>query len=257
MEDWVLFAFAAALAQTLRFALQKQLASGLLSAVGATYARFVWASPITLAAVILGSAATDTPWPSLSLEFWLYTAMGGVAQILATVLLVMLFSLRNFAIGVTFKKTEVLLTAGAGALILGDRVGPAGLGAMALGFAGVLLLSRPPDGKPGPRSIMLGLSSGLCFALAGVGYRGAVLAVDMADNPVFQTGWALAMVTTLQLTVMTVWLLARDPARSSPCCAPGAKSALSASLLSPGAFAGSALLRFRMRRLSSPLARWS
>ena len=62
--------------------------------------------------------------------------MGGVAQILATVCIVLLFSLRNFAVGVTFKKTEVMLTALAGLVILGESVSLAGIVAIAIGLGG-------------------------------------------------------------------------------------------------------------------------
>ena len=49
--------------------------------------------------------------------------VGAVAQIGATLLLLHLFRLRNFAVGNTFAKTETVQAVLFGFLLLGDRVG--------------------------------------------------------------------------------------------------------------------------------------
>ena len=91
--------------------LQKVLAGGRLSAVGSTFARFAYASPAGL--VVLGLV----PWtrgqalPQIMPAFWGWALFGGLGQILATVFVVMTFRTRNFAVGITLKKTEVILTA--------------------------------------------------------------------------------------------------------------------------------------------------
>lgn len=44
----------------------------------------------------------------MSGPFWAYALAGGLTQILATMCVVALFAERNFAVGITFKKTEVI-----------------------------------------------------------------------------------------------------------------------------------------------------
>ena len=119
MEAWVLISIAAAFFQTLRFMLQKHLATDRLSATGATFARFVFSAPLIVVAMLFYGAISGQSLPLVSARFGVFAAVGGISQILATVAVVALFSERNFAVGITFKKTEVILTALVGFLVLG------------------------------------------------------------------------------------------------------------------------------------------
>ncbi|WP_101069079.1 DMT family transporter [Roseovarius salinarum] len=216
MEAWIILSVAAAAFQTLRFMLQKQLSMGALSALGATFARFAWSAPFAalLAGVALG--ATGAGLPRLSPAFWAHALGGGLAQILATWCVVALFARRNFAVGITLKKTEVLQTALVGFVLLGDRTGPAALAAIAGGLAGVLVLSRGPDSvaRQGVfnRAAGLGLASGALFAVSAVGYRGATLEVA-SDLPLLRAVVTLAVVTAAQAMGMAFWLAWRDRAQ--------------------------------------------
>ena len=215
MDAWIAFSVAAAFAQTLRFMVQKQLKTAGLSTGGATFARFLYSAPVVLAGGLVYLGATGQAVPAMSGTFWAYALVGGVAQVLATMCTVALFSHRNFAVGITFKKTEVILTAIVGLVVLGDRVSGPGWAALAVGLAGVLLLSDPPGGA-GPlhrrllnRAAGLGLVSGVFFAVSAVCYRGATLALGVEDL-VLRAGWTLAMVTGSQLVGMAIWLAWRE-----------------------------------------------
>lgn len=221
VAPWILATLAAALFQTLRFALQKRLKQAGLSAVGATWARFLWSAPFLVPAVAVWLATTNASWPEQSWRFWGFALAGGIAQILATVCVVVLFTRRHFAVGITFKKSEVLQTVLVGWLLLGEGVTVAGFFAILLGLLALLILADPP--KPEAigagaglsrllsPSVGLGLASGAFFALAGVGYRGAVLA--LGDGPVaFRAAVALMLVTLVQNFVMVTWLVLRDRA---------------------------------------------
>jgi drug/metabolite transporter (DMT)-like permease len=215
MDAWIAFSVAAAFAQTLRFMVQKQLKAAGLSTGGATFARFLYSAPVVLAGMLAYLWATERAVPAMSGAFWAYALAGGAAQVLATMCTVALFSHRNFAVGITFKKTEVILTAVVGLVVLGDRVSGAGWAALALGLGGVLLLSDPPGGA-GPlhrrllnRAAGLGLLSGVFFAVSAVSYRGATLALGVEDL-VLRAGWTLAMVTGSQLVGMAAWLAWRE-----------------------------------------------
>lgn len=190
MDAWLLITFAAATFQTLRFVLQKRLSAKELSAAGATFARFIYSFPFAFAIALAYQQISAQAWPQIAPAFWAYCVIGGTAQILATVCVVMLLGRRNFAVGVTFKKTEVILAVIVGLIVLGDGISLPALTAVLIGMGGVLMLSKP--GKGGgwdSAAVALGLGSGVLFAISGVTYRGATL---------FQT------------LAMLVWLVWRD-----------------------------------------------
>ncbi|MBY6166360.1 DMT family transporter [Pseudooceanicola nitratireducens] len=210
MESWIFFSLAATLFQTIRFMLQKVLATGGLSAGGATFARFLYSGPIVWLIVLL-----VPDWPAIAPGFWPYAVVGGVTQILATVCVVLLFQTRNFAVGITLKKTEVLLTVLVGIVILGEGVSWPGFAAMVLGVLGVLLLSDPPKVQGSWRSLLLnravglGLTSGIFFAISAVTYRGASLQVEA--EPAIRSLFTLACVLMVQVSALGAWLLIREP----------------------------------------------
>lgn len=200
IATWALVSALAALAQTVRFILQKRLTQTGLSASAATFARFVFAAPVLWVAVPLYAGDRGISLPGAA--FWSYASVGGLAQIGGTIATVSLFSQRNFAVGVTFAKTEVLMAALVGLLVLGDRESSGAMGAILLGLAGVYLLSRNPLGGPvWNRATGLGLGAGLCFAVSGVCYRGASLALAQPDA-VLSGATTLMFVTSFQAVIM-------------------------------------------------------
>ena len=215
MSLWISISVAAAVFQTLRFMLQKVMAKQTLSATGATFARFLYSAPIIVVLTTLYLKQTGQAWPDLSPRFWMYAATGGLAQVLATVCVVLVFKSRNFAVGITFKKTEVILAVLVGIVVLGDQVSWQGLGAIVLGLIGVLLLSSPAQIEAWNWRMMfnratgLGILSGALFAVSAVTYRGASLQLDMTDHW-GRAGVTLAMVTSMQLAGMAIYLFLRE-----------------------------------------------
>ncbi|MEL6838839.1 MAG: DMT family transporter [Pseudomonadota bacterium] len=215
MEPWILITLGAAAAQTLRFMLQKHLKATQLSTAGATFARFVYSAPLVAVIATFYATYTGQGAPQVPAEFWPYMLAGGTSQILATMCVVALFMHRNFAVGITFKKTEVLLSALFGFIILGDTFTGWAIFAMCVGLAGVLLLSDPPGGS-GPwrrrifnRATALGIGAGLLFGISGNGYRGASL--SLGDGDVFYRAIiTLAFVTAFQTIAMAAYLVWRE-----------------------------------------------
>jgi len=210
IESWIFFALAATVFQTARFMLQKVLATGGLSAGGATFARFIYSAPIVWIAILF-----LPEWPAFGSNFWAFAIAGGLSQILATVCVVLLFQTRNFAVGITLKKTEVLLTVLVGIVILGEGVSWAGFAAMVVGVFGVLLLSDPPKvGQGGWRSVLfsravvLGLTSGIFFGISAVTYRGATL--EVAADPAIRALMTLACVLLVQVVSLGAYLAIRE-----------------------------------------------
>ena len=215
MQAWVYLSIAAAAFQTIRFMLQKQLSMGALSTGGATFARFFYSAPFVVSLTLIYIFWQGQNMPGFSARFWAYALTGGLAQILATWCVVALFARRNFAVGITFKKTEVIQTALVGLVVLGDRVTMPGMVAIIVGLIGVLILSDMPGGAGYWMRRMinpaagLGLISGAFFAVSAVAYRGATLEISSAD-PLLRAGVALAVVTTSQAFGMAVWLAWRE-----------------------------------------------
>ncbi len=217
MSLWIPITIAAASFQTVRFMLQKSLSSVKLSAAGATFARFAYSLPLALVGLVLAIQVTGLSLPDLSAWFWVFAIVGGTSQILATICVVALFKQRNFAVGITFKKTEVIQTAIVGFVVLGDQVSTGALGAIVVGLLAVLLLSKTPGGDGAwwqhltNRASRLGLGSGVLFAFSSVSYRGASLELGDIDAW-FRALVTLAAVVTFQFVSMGLWLLWRDRA---------------------------------------------
>ncbi|SFT77478.1 DMT family transporter [Sedimentitalea nanhaiensis] len=217
MSLWIPVTLAAAVFQTLRFMLQKSLSTAKLSAAGATFARFAYSAPLIVALLAGYLWVSGRSLPPLGGWFWSYAIIGGLSQILATICVVALFKQRNFAVGITFKKTEVIQTALVGWIVLGEGVSAGGFVAILLGLAAVLILSKSPDVQgnwvrhlTSPASV-LGLGSGVLFAFSAVAYRGASLQLGDLE-PVLRAAITLACVASLQALSMALWLGVRDRA---------------------------------------------
>jgi drug/metabolite transporter (DMT)-like permease len=216
MELWIFATLIAASLQTVRFMLQKVLSRSQLSTAGATFSRFCYSAPILWICVLGYFWANDLPAPVLSILFWCYASLGGLAQIFATVCVVALFRSRNFAVGITFKKTEVIQSVLVGLLLLQEGVSLYGFVAILIGLVGVLLLSDQSDkGQTGSQRFLnratgLGVLSGFLFAISSVSYRGATLQVSM-PTPILTAAVTLVMVVSLQMIAMTIWIYFREP----------------------------------------------
>ena len=217
MELWIPITIGAAFMQNLRSALQKHLKAE-LSTVGATSSRFFYALPFAflyLAGLKLG-LGLELPRPNL--VFAAYTVLGGISQILATALLVSLFSYRNFAVGTAYSKTETVQTAIIGILILGDPLGLAAGIAILISVVGVfaITLARSEEGIAGVlaglggKAAWIGLASGALFGVAAVSYRAAALSLG-GEGFLMQAAFTLASVLVLQSLAMMAYMRLREP----------------------------------------------
>ena len=97
MEPWIFITIGAALAQSLRFMLQKQLKTTALSTAGTTFARFVYSAPFVAIAAMLYARGSGQGVPDLPPAFFGYAALGGLSQIFWTVCFVALFMHHHIA----------------------------------------------------------------------------------------------------------------------------------------------------------------
>ncbi|WP_415184032.1 EamA/RhaT family transporter [Phaeovulum sp.] len=211
MALWIWVTLAAALVQTLRFMLQKRLKGAGLSTGGATFSRFLFGAPIAALAATLTLSLTGETVPLPGARFWIFALAGGAAQVAATFLTVALFSLRNFAVGVAFTKTETVQVALFSVVVLGEAVSGLGWLAILIGLAGVLLLSRTPAGGGlRSRATVYGVLAGGLFGISAIGYRGATL--ELLPLAAFTRAVVtLACVTFAQSIGMALYLRLREP----------------------------------------------
>lgn len=224
---WVVFTLVAAFSQTFRNLLQKGL-TATLGTVGATHVRFLFGLPcaiLMVGAIVLVHPPRQAHW---SFEFWLWVAVGGVAQIVATALMLAAMQMKSFAIATAYVKSEPVTVALLAFVFLGEPLAAWALASIVMATVGVILMSVPaggtrktvvPGASPSPERdkasslgapVALGIAAGALFALAAVGFRGGILA--LGDDPFFvRAGLTLLASLAIQTTLLSLWLLLRSP----------------------------------------------
>ncbi|WP_376871409.1 EamA family transporter [Albirhodobacter sp. R86504] len=211
MSLWIWITLFAALVQTLRFMLQKRLKGIGLSTGGATFSRFLFAAPLAALAALTVLTLGGEVVPRPSAAFFGFALLGGLAQVIATFLTVALFSLRNFAVGVAFTKTETVQVALFSWLVLGEVVGAFELVAIAVGIIGVILLIRGAKGvRFDRRAALYGVAAGALFGISAIGYRGATAEL-LPMSFVARALVALSFVTCAQSIGMAIYLRMFEP----------------------------------------------
>lgn len=216
MPLWIPITIAAAFLQNLRSALQRQLARD-LTATSATYVRFLFGLPVALLYVGALLIAFDETPPVPPALFYAYVFVGGLAQIIGTVLLVALFSHRNFVVGTTYSKTETVQTALFGIVVLGEAISfGAGVGilislvgVMAISVARTSLSASTLVSSLTGRTALMGMGSGAAYGIAAVCYRAGSLSLGM-DGFLLPAAITLAIVLAIQTALMTAWLVWKD-----------------------------------------------
>jgi drug/metabolite transporter (DMT)-like permease len=225
---WALLSVAAAAFQTARNTLQRTLVAK-VGTVGATHVRFMFGLPFALLfllAVSLWLQLSQSPFSvastfaSRTSVFWFALAGGALTQVLATAFMLAAMEKQSF-VGVTaFVKTEPLLVALFGVLILGDVLSLSAWSSIALATAGVVMFSWPAqttknNGYDIMAATIPGLISASCFAFSVLGFRGSVLALDVQIPFYVRAILVLALGQILQTVVLSLWLRIREPGRLS------------------------------------------
>ncbi len=211
---WVYLTLLAATSQALRTGGQKHLTQH-LSTLGVTLVRFVYGLPFVVVYFVVLLKVYGKEIPPLTLEFLAYSLAGAISQILATLFLIYLFSLRNFAVGTTYARTEAFLTAVVGALLFGEFIKFQGWIAITISVAGVVVITAVRTGLDDSgglfkrlwnKSAAVGLSSGFCFALSVLFIRRASLSLG-DDTFLFPAALTLITLVVMQSTMLGVYLL--------------------------------------------------
>lgn len=217
MELWVPITVSAALFQCWRTAMQQKLRN-LLSVNGAGFVRFLYGAPTALVLLIGALLLSGAPLPKVNAAFLLACTAGGLAQIVATNLLIMAFGYRNFAVGTAYSKTETAQSAILALILLGEVLHPAAWFGICIGLAGVMTLSLAGRGLR-PRELaaatvqpaaLAGLGAGFLFALTAVFIK--VANHTLSGSSVFVRALLVLVVTnTLQTLLQGGYLAWREP----------------------------------------------
>jgi drug/metabolite transporter (DMT)-like permease len=207
---WAVFTVAAAFAQTIRNAMQRELSAS-LGTVGATQVRFLFGFPFALVFFAVLLVVTGTPVPRPGFYFWPWVAAGAFIQIAATALMLAAMGERSFVVTIAYTKTEPIQVALFGFIVLGDVVTPSMLAAIVAATLGVIVMSTKPGGMVGGiRPTLLGLASGGALALAVIGFRGAILSLGLADYVMAAT-FTLVVGLAIQSAALSLYLSLRRP----------------------------------------------
>jgi drug/metabolite transporter (DMT)-like permease len=209
---WALFTVTAAAAQTARNAMQR----GLTAKVGvaaASWARFIFALPFALASLAV-VMALDPALPHVGPGYASWLAVGSLSQMAATATMLLAMRGKSFVTVVAYTKTEPLQIAAFSLVFLGESLGVLGMLAVALGTIGVMLMSWPRSKAAAGsdlRSAGWGVVAGAGFAMAAVGYRGAIGELEGVS---FLSAATLTLAATLcvQTALSVAWLLIADRA---------------------------------------------
>ena len=175
--------------------------------------RFLFGLPFALLFLAIVLTATGLPFPILNQTMLAWTLVAALAQIGATALLLAAMRERSFVVTTAYAKTEPVQVAIFGLAFLGDHVTPGLALAILIATAGVLIVSWPRSKAAEEaftwKPALLGIGSGALFAIAAIGFRGGIRALD---TPSFVVAAATTLVAGLavQTVVLTTYLLVAD-----------------------------------------------
>jgi drug/metabolite transporter (DMT)-like permease len=212
---WIFVAIFAAALQTFRSAFQKRMIPD-IGKFGATYIRFIYALPFTFLIFIFWFFILKNEIPKLNNLAIFYCFIGALCQVLFTLLLMIIFSYRNFAAGIAFSKTEVLFAALIEIFILNIVFLPIINFGIILGVFAVIFLSVAKETTNindvlvkisksfFTFSTLFGVLTGLILAGSTVGYRMAIINVE--GHILDATIYLSILAVFIQSIMMGIWL---------------------------------------------------
>lgn len=210
-SSWIVFTLMAAFMQSWRNAFQKQL-SATVDVYGVTLARFLFGFPFAILYIFwLYQSHPIQLHANFTPKFWLYIFIAGCSQILATILMVMLFKQKNYAVGVGLAKSEAILAALIGVLFLQEHLSFLGWVGVVIGGVAVFLLSKGNQLKTLSLSTLtIGIGSGLSFAVTSLLVREASL--ELSTLPfLHRAAWVLLCVIGFQCISLLLYLVIFSP----------------------------------------------
>jgi drug/metabolite transporter (DMT)-like permease len=213
---WIPITIAAALCQNIRTTMQQKI-RGILSVDGANFVRYLYGAPLALGALAFLVWGTGRTVPTISWTFLLLVTIAGVAQIVATSLMIHSFSLRNFTVGTVYSKTETVFVALFATFIAGEPLAFGSWMGIFVCLGGVAVLSvrgklsdiRGLLADLTHKGAVYGILSGAVFAIAAGTIREASKLLPEGDF-IIRGITVLACMNTIQVVLMAAYLARRD-----------------------------------------------
>jgi drug/metabolite transporter (DMT)-like permease len=213
---WIPITVAAALFQNIRTTMQQKI-RGILSVDGANFVRYLYGAPLALGMLAFLVFGTGRQLPSISLLFLGLVTIAGVAQIVATSLMIHAFSLRNYAVGTVYSKTETVFVALYATFIASEPLKFGAWMGILVCLGGVVILSlrgslanvRTVLADLTHKGARYGILSGAIFAIAAGTIREASKVLPDGDFMI-RGITVLACMNTIQIVLMALYLARRD-----------------------------------------------
>jgi len=215
---WIVITVSAALFQNIRTTMQQKI-RGLLSVDGANFVRYLYGAPLALGMLAFLVWGTGRTIPSISLFFLLLVTIAGLAQIIATSLMIHAFSLRNYTVGTVYSKTETLFVALFATFIASEPLHFLSWMGILVCLGGVFILSvrgkfsdvRGVLADLTHKGALYGILSGVVFAVAAGTIREASKLLPGGSEEFLIRGiTTLACMNTIQVVLMAAYLAYRD-----------------------------------------------
>lgn len=213
--SWVILSIFASLAQSIRTALQKNLKTK-LSTISITWIRFAFGVPFAVIYfLILTHLIKETP--ILNSGFFINCFAASISQIMATLLLISLFSYKNFAVGTTYAKTETVQTAILGMIFFGEYLSNLGILAIILGIFGIFMISISEE-KINLKLILksitkkhavIGILSGTFFSFSALFIKNASVSLE-SGNILIKAATTLLVMTIIQTSILGFYLYKKE-----------------------------------------------
>ncbi|MCT2399446.1 EamA family transporter [Novosphingobium mangrovi (ex Huang et al. 2023)] len=209
---WVPFTLAAAFAQVLRNAAQSRL-TGRIGTVGGTQVRFVYGLPFAAILLAIYLAVTSQQLPAIPAETLAWAVVGSVTQIVATALMLVVMTKRDFGVAYAYIKTEPVTVALLGLVLIGDRLSWLGWVAVVIVTIGVVLASLRVGDKAAKltewKPLVVGVASGALFGLSAICFRASI---DLVPQGGFMLRSLTMLVVSLaiQSATLAIWFVTKD-----------------------------------------------
>jgi drug/metabolite transporter (DMT)-like permease len=209
---WIPVTLVAGSAQVLRNGLQAKLTRE-IGTLGATQVRFIYGLPFAILLWLVAWAISGGPLPRFTETATGYALLGAVTQIAATALMLIAMTQRAFGVAYAYIKTEPVLVALFGVLLLGDHLTLLAWLGIVIATAGILVVSVDPRAWRSLitewRPMATGIASGAFFGLASVAFRGAIVSMD-GGGPLMRALTVMVAILVVQSVMLGAWLVLKD-----------------------------------------------
>ncbi len=208
---WVLITILAVTSQLFRNVFSKQL-SKKLSPETVSLARFLYGIPIIIIVYSIGESFYGSVEIS-SFYFYIWILIFSVTQIIANSLLVSLFHKKNFAVSITYIKTETIFAAILAILFLSENISFVAWIGVLIAFFG-LILSSFSKNKIGfsalkksihQKSSYIGILSGLLFAIAVLSIKSSFSYLD-TESVFMKSSFSLLIALPIQAVFLISYI---------------------------------------------------